>query len=133
MSGNEDEKQITLSVHPPSSALELRCDRRRIELALCNLLDNALKFTPAGGYVEASAQQAGQFVRLWVRDNGPGIDPADLPHIFERFYRGRNSRAEGSGLGLAIVQSIIQAHGGQVSVESRPDAGSLFVVELPPG
>jgi two-component system sensor histidine kinase BaeS len=66
-----------------------------------------------------------------VRDDGPGIAPEDQPHIYERFYRGRNARAEGSGLGLAIVQSIVHAHGGRVSVESEPGAGSLFVLDLP--
>ena len=66
-----------------------------------------------------------------MRDSGTGIDPAELPHVFERFYRGHRSPAEGSGLGLAIVQSIVQAHGGQASVESEPGAGSLFLIELP--
>jgi len=127
------EKGIALSIRPPTPSLELFCDRAWIELALSNLLDNALKFTPAGGQVEIGAERRGETVRLWVRDSGPGIDPADQPHIFERFYRGRSSRAEGSGLGLAIVQSVARAHSGQVSVEREPDAGSLFVIELPQG
>jgi two-component system sensor histidine kinase BaeS len=127
------EKEITLAILPPTPPLNLRCDRLRVELALSNLLDNALKFTPRGGQVELGAEQRGQAARLWVRDSGPGIDPEDRPYIFDRFYRGRGSRAEGSGLGLAIVQSVVQAHGGQVAVESEPGAGSLFRIELPLG
>ncbi|UCC62749.1 MAG: HAMP domain-containing histidine kinase [Anaerolineae bacterium] len=125
------EKGITLSIKPPPSSLRFRCDRARIEMALSNLLDNALKFTSVGGQVEIGAEQTPKAVRLWVRDSGPGIDPVDRSYIFERFYRGRNSHAEGSGLGLAIVQSVVRAHGGQVSVESEPGVGSLFVIELP--
>jgi signal transduction histidine kinase len=66
-----------------------------------------------------------------VQDSGPGIAPADRERIFERFYRGQGSRAEGIGLGLAIVRSTVEAHGGQVTVESEPGAGSRFVIELP--
>jgi signal transduction histidine kinase len=125
------ERGISLSIERPSAPLYAHCDRARIELALSNLVDNALKFTPAGGEIEIGASQAGETVHLWVRDTGAGIDPADLPHIFERFYRGRNNGQESSGLGLAIVQSIVQAHGGRCFVESAPGSGSRFVIELP--
>jgi signal transduction histidine kinase len=125
------EKGIDLLIWQPVLSIDLYCDRARVELALSNLLDNALKFTPSGGQVAIGAEIRGSDVRIWVRDTGRGIDPVDLSHIFDRFYRGQGSHADGSGLGLAIVQSIAQAHGGQVLVESEPDAGSLFTIKLP--
>ncbi len=125
------EKGIELSLQLPAAPYDVQCDRARLEIALSNLIDNALKFTPAGGRVEVGAEVEGGVARWWVQDNGHGIDPADQPHIFERFYRGRHARAEGSGLGLAIVHSIVQAHGGRVKLESAPGKGSRFVIELP--
>jgi signal transduction histidine kinase len=125
------EKQISLSVWPLMSPASIRCDRARIELAFSNLVDNALKFTAPGGQVEVGGERQGEAVRLWVKDNGSGIDPEDLPHVFERFYRGKSGDQSGSGLGLTIVYSIVKAHGGSVSVVSQVGAGSRFEVILP--
>ena len=129
--GLAGEKEIAFSTSPPAPPVSVHCDRARVELALSNLIGNALKFTPRGGRVEVGAEEVGDYVQLWVQDNGPGIDPVDQPKIFERFYRGKGSRAEGSGLGLAIVQSVVQAHGGRVRMESELQEGSRFVIELP--
>lgn len=128
-----EEEEKSLSINPPASSVSPQCDRARVELALSNLICNALRFAPRGGRVAIGAEKVGETVRLWVEDNGPGIDPIDMPHIFERFYRGRGSHAEGSGLGLAIVQSVVQAHGGRVWVKSEPGKGSRFVIEIPLG
>jgi signal transduction histidine kinase len=127
------EKEITVTVNVPAAPVFVCCDRGRVELALSNLVSNALKFTPRGGRVEVGAAEAGDSVRFWVLDDGPGIPLADQPRVFERFYRGQGSRAEGSGLGLAIVHSVAQAHDGRVWVESEPGVGSRFVFELPAG
>jgi len=133
------ERELALTTRLPAEPLAVRCDRTRIVLALSNLLDNAVKAVSPGGQVEIGAERDGHAIRLWVRDTGCGIDPADLPHLFERFYRGRGDRSErqgsasGLGLGLAIVNSIAQAHGGRVYVEGTVGAGSLFTIELPQG
>ncbi|MCB0042436.1 MAG: HAMP domain-containing histidine kinase [Caldilinea sp.] len=124
-------KEIHLDSAPVETDLSVCCDRMRLELALSNLVDNALKFTPTGGEVTVAAEQRGAVIAFSVADSGAGIDPADLPHIFDRFYRGKDSDAPGSGLGLAIVQGIVQAHGGTVAVVSGLGQGSRFTVELP--
>jgi signal transduction histidine kinase len=124
------EKGITLGTQVPAEPVHLLCDRARLEMALCNLVDNGMKFTPRGGRVEIGVEETGESIRFWVSDDGPGIDPADQPHVFERFYRGRSNQQQGSGLGLAIVRSVAQAHGGRVQLESTPGAGTRISMEL---
>jgi signal transduction histidine kinase len=123
------EKGILLDVRVPDPAFQVDCDPSRFELALSNLLDNAVKYSPPGGTVELSAARAGEKTVLSVADEGPGILAEDLPRIFERFYRGRHAAGPGSGLGLSIVASIVQAHGGRVWAENRPTQGAKFVIE----
>ncbi|MFZ1795009.1 MAG: HAMP domain-containing sensor histidine kinase, partial [Anaerolineae bacterium] len=122
---------VRLDVAEPDQPIRLNCDRARMEMALTNLIDNALKFTPAGGSIILRAERGEKAIQLSVCDTGKGIPEKDLPHVFERFYRAQNASAPGSGLGLAIVKSIAQAHGGSVSAKSEIGKGSCFVVELP--
>jgi signal transduction histidine kinase len=126
-----EEGGVSISVSLPQPSFELECDRPRIELALANMVHNAIKFTPAGGRVDVGAEKEEGVARLWVRDTGIGIGPQDKPHIFERFYRGRAVGTEGSGLGLAIARSVVEAHGGSISVDSSQDVGSQFTIEMP--
>jgi signal transduction histidine kinase len=99
-----------------------------------NLLDNAIKYTPAGGSVNLRVQGREGEATLEVSDTGIGIPSAALPHVFERFFRvdaARSREVDGAGLGLAIVKSICSAHGGRVEVESVENRGSTFKVKLP--
>jgi two-component system phosphate regulon sensor histidine kinase PhoR len=122
---------LTLDVRPAGT---VRADADRLGQAVGNLVHNALKFTPPGGQVTVGAARANGVVRITVADTGSGIDPADLPRIFERFYVADRSRSRrGTGLGLAIVKHVVRAHGGSVSVESTLGRGSTFTIELPVG
>jgi len=105
-----------------------------IERVLTNLIDNALRFTPAGGRVRAILDAVPRAVRVTVADTGAGIAPEDLPHIFERFYRADKSRDRatgGVGLGLAIARQIVELHGSSLEVDSRPGEGARFSFVLP--
>jgi two-component system phosphate regulon sensor histidine kinase PhoR len=118
----------------PSLAPLLPADPLKITQAIENLLDNALKYTPAGSLIEVVARAVNGETLITVRDNGPGIPAADLPHIFERFYRvekGRSREQGGTGLGLSIVKHIVQLHGGRVWAESEPGQGTAFHFSLP--
>ena len=112
--------------------LTVAADRDRLRQVLANLIDNAIKYTPAGGHVTVTARSEGDTIRLEVTDTGIGIPPHDLPRIWERLYRGDQSRTErGLGLGLSLVRAIVTAHHGTVEVRSEPGRGSTFVVRLP--
>jgi signal transduction histidine kinase len=129
-----EQRGVSLSFEVPTSPMMLPFDRERIVQLLNNLVANALKFTPSGGEVVVDAQDVGDAAVVEVRDSGPGISPDELPHIFDRFFRGTNvgeARASGSGLGLAITRSLAEMHGGRIDVISAPGRGSVFSVRLP--
>jgi len=99
-----------------------------------NLISNALRHTPSGGEIKVEARRTSSGVEVTVSDTGEGIHPQDIPHIFERFYRGEKSRNRGTGgagLGLAIARSIIQAHRGDIQVESELGKGTRFTFHIP--
>ena len=107
-------------------------DRTRLEQVAANLIDNAVKYTPAGGSVDVEVGRDGDAAILRVRDTGPGVPADELPRIWERLFRGDASRAErGLGLGLSLVKAIVEAHGGTVEVVSEPGRGATFTVRLP--
>jgi signal transduction histidine kinase len=110
-------------------------DAVRLARVLDNLLDNAVKYSPRGGTVEVTIAQEDRLALLGVADHGEGIPVADLPHIFERYRRGRNveGRIPGTGIGLAGVQRIVELHDGTISVDSHVGAGTTFTIRLPLG
>jgi signal transduction histidine kinase len=125
---------VTLTVVLPDRPIRIRHDPPRVGQVVANLVGNAIKFTPRGGTVRVEVASTDDGARIDVTDTGVGIEPTELPHIFERFYRGSRSneaRGSGSGLGLAIVRSIVDMHGGTVEVASGAGAGSRFTVRLP--
>lgn len=112
--------------------LTLDGDRVRLRQALANLLDNAVKYTPSGGHVRASARREEGAVVLSVEDDGPGIPAEDLPRVWDRLYRGAGARGEkGLGLGLSLVRAIALAHGGRVEAQSGPGGGARVRLRLP--
>jgi signal transduction histidine kinase len=131
------EAGLSLSWKGPEERALIVADGRWLEHVLENLLTNALKYVPAGGAVWLSMEwipNGEPSYRLTVSDDGPGFAPEDLPHIFDRFYRGDPARSsEGTGLGLAIVKEIIRLHGGGIEARIRPSGGAQIIVELPVG
>jgi signal transduction histidine kinase len=125
---------ITISGDAEAGIDPIFMDTMQIGRVLNNLISNALRHTPSGGKIKVLARRARKGVEVTVSDTGEGIQPADLPKVFESFYRGEKSRSRatgGSGLGLAIARGIVRAHGGDITVESQPGRGSSFTFTLP--
>jgi PAS domain S-box-containing protein len=106
-------------------------DRHRVLQVLLNLMGNALKFGAAGGLVILGAERQDSAIRIWVEDTGVGIRPDQLDHVFDRFWQADRQAHRGAGLGLAVAKGVVEAHGGQIGVTSRPGAGSTFFFTLP--
>ena len=135
-----EQRRIVLETRLPARLPLVRADVQRVEQILVNLVANGLRFTPEGGIVTVEAEVLAEEVEVRVSDTGVGIPPEDLPHIFERFYRGDRSRARpvsedrlsgGSGMGLAIVKGLVEAMGGSVSGTSSPGEGTCIRFRLP--
>jgi anti-sigma regulatory factor (Ser/Thr protein kinase) len=123
---------LNLNLDAPPSLPRVHVDPDRLEQAFVNLLDNAIKYTPAGGTVVARLTFEGGYVCVEISDTGPGIAPEDLPHLFEPLYRAESVRdLPGTGLGLTIVRIILDQHGVPISVRSVPDEGTTFTFRLP--
>jgi two-component system, OmpR family, sensor kinase len=129
-----DERGVTLTADLAADLPAVMADADRLRQVLHNLLTNALRHTPDGGRVTARVRRAGAAVRVEIEDTGEGIDPADLPHLFDRFFRSDKARTRatgGSGLGLAISKALVEAMGGEIGVESAVGSGSRFWFTLP--
>ncbi len=130
--------QLTLEFVPAPQEVVVQADAEKLTQVLNNLVENALRYTPAGGQVTVSVGREGDGARRWgllrVQDTGVGIPPDELPHIFERFYRGshpQKHQIQGTGLGLAIVDELVRLHQGRIKVDSAVGKGSTFTVYLP--
>jgi two-component system, OmpR family, sensor histidine kinase BaeS len=128
-----EKQQVTLKLEIPEKLPQIKVDLDRLVQVLGNLISNALRHTPAGGHIRLAAQTNQQQLILQVQDTGAGIAPEDLPHVFDRFYRGDKSRSMNgeSGLGLAIARSIVEAHNGRIVATSTPGQGTTFTITLP--
>jgi signal transduction histidine kinase len=126
-----DDKKVSLHISSPSD-LFLTADLNRMRQVMANLLDNAIKYTPSGGRIELQASRRDHQAVIVVQDTGIGISAEEAPKIWNRLYRGDQSRSQkGLGLGLSLVKAVAKAHNGRIEVSSQPGHGSLFTLYLP--
>ena len=124
-------KRISLKQNRISAHQVINCDRARMLLALANLLDNAVKYTPPKGAIEISLFDSEDSLAIRIEDSGPGIDFGEQKAIFRRFYRSDRADGQGSGLGLPLAKSIVEAHGGKIEVSSNSPQGACFTLFFP--
>ncbi len=120
-----------LTVDIPPGLPPVEFDYVEIDQVLTNLVENAIKYTPAGTPVSIIARQINGTIEVEIADDGPGIPPDSLPRLFDAFYRAPGAKPQGSGLGLAVARGLVEAHGGQISARNRPDGGASFTFSLP--
>jgi len=129
-----NEHNHTLNLDAGADLPEMTGDRDRIEQVLINIISNAIKYTPDGGRIDIKASQVEQDIRIHIRDNGIGIAEEEAARLFERFYRvdkSRTTETGGTGLGLSIAKEITEAHGGSITVRSKPGVGTMMTITLP--
>ena len=129
-------REVAIVLELADHGRHISADFRRLKQALIIGLDNAIKHSPPGTTVSINTSVEGEQVRVAIADEGPGIDEADLPRVFERFFRGRDeadSLASGLGIGLAIAKDIVERHGGSISLGNRPQGGAALLILLPAG
>jgi len=130
--GTARKANLTMDVALHSSTVPTTGDSSRLQQAFLNLLTNAVRYTPAGGNVKVSMTVAGESALINIEDTGQGIEPAELPNIFEPFWRGRDSIGDGFGIGLALVRGIVELHDGAIAAFSEGRGmGTRFTVTLP--
>jgi len=128
------EENVALNVEIAPDAADFLGDSDQVHRAIVNLIENAIKFNRSGGKVDVSVTMHANRVRFTVVDTGIGIPPDMQSKIFDRFYRGHQSGAEhvsGSGLGLSLVKAVVDSHNGELTVDSRPEQGTCFYIEIP--
>jgi len=126
-----DKKKIKVVKEIPESPIFTTGNQQKLAKAILAILENAIQYGKKGGKVRVSLRQENRQTIIHISDNGPGIDPVDLPFVFQRFYRGHNAQANSSGLGLSIAKNIIENLGGEISLQSEKGRGSTVTISLP--